>query len=242
MRRSEGSVGVNYLAELRAFDIWVVTSALSPNARLLWHALMATANAARWKSPLSVPMSTLEAKTGASARAVYRARDELEAAGLISVQHRSGRQSATYDLHSIVCQIGTQNDAQKGVACHVVCQIGTQSDTIYKQNKTNNIPSVSPPKAPRRKSAFVPPTVEEVRDYCREKGYAYVDPAFFVAYYAEADWHDRDGKPVKNWKQRVITWHMREAKGARQRAADPPRRRMEDATGRGAELGFYDDN
>lgn len=84
--------------------------------------------------------------------------------------------------------------------------------------------------------------MEEVRDYCREKGYADVDPAFFVAYYAEADWHDRDGKPVKNWKQRVITWHMREAKGARQRAADPPRRRMEDATGQGAELGFYDDN
>lgn len=245
---------MNYLAELRAFDGWVVSSGLSPNARLLWYALMATANAARWKSPLSVPASMLEAKTGLSHASVYRARGELEEVGLISVRRRSGRQSADYTLNGVVSlyeiqanepsplasQCDTQNKEDPPVVSQVVSQVVSHTETIYKQNETDNTPSISPPKAPRRKSAFVPPTVEEVRDYCREKGYADVDPAFFVAYYAEADWHDRDGKPVKNWKQRVISWKMREEKAgntapaARTAHHSPPRRSLPDGTGLGA--------
>lgn len=56
------------------------------------------------------------------------------------------------------------------------------------------------------------PTLEEVRSYIESKGYK-VDPVQFFNYYAEGKWHDKDGKPVKNWKQKVITWNSHEAKG-----------------------------
>jgi len=53
------------------------------------------------------------------------------------------------------------------------------------------------------KRKFIPPTIEEVIKYVKEKGYN-VDVKKFMEYYAESAWHDRDGKPVQNWKQKII--------------------------------------
>lgn len=56
-----------------------------------------------------------------------------------------------------------------------------------------------------RKKRFVPPTLEEVKAYVKEKGYN-VDAEYFFQYYAAGDWKDSEGKPVQNWKQKLITW------------------------------------
>jgi len=51
---------------------------------------------------------------------------------------------------------------------------------------------------------FVPPTVEEVREYVQEKGYN-VDPETFVDFYASKGWVV--GKsPMKDWRAAVRTW------------------------------------
>lgn len=71
-------------------------------------------------------------------------------------------------------------------------------------------PPPSEGKRARARRRFIPPTEQEVADYCHENGYA-VDAARFWKYYDAAKWHDKDGKPVLNWKQRVITWAGREA-------------------------------
>ena len=57
-------------------------------------------------------------------------------------------------------------------------------------------------KKPRR---FIPPTVEEVREYCfqRKSG---IDPVRFWEYFDTGGWKDSEGKPVRNWKQKLITW------------------------------------
>ena len=49
------------------------------------------------------------------------------------------------------------------------------------------------------------PTLEEVREYIKEKGYSVNAEAFFN-YFNEGEWLDSKGQPVKNWKQKVITW------------------------------------
>ena len=55
---------------------------------------------------------------------------------------------------------------------------------------------------------FTPPTVEEVRAYCTEKGYT-VDSQRFVDYYTAIGW--RVGKnPMKDWKAAVRTWNGKE--------------------------------
>jgi len=59
-----------------------------------------------------------------------------------------------------------------------------------------------PPKPPVEK--FVPPTVDEVREYCRERGNA-VEPSTFVDFYTSKGWKVGD-QPMKDWRAAVRTW------------------------------------
>lgn len=72
-------------------------------------------------------------------------------------------------------------------------------------------------KVRKEKKRFTPPTLEEVKAYVRENGY-HVDPEYFYSYYAKGEWIDGQGKPVLNWKQKLITW---EKKDAAQQEAKP---------------------
>lgn len=57
----------------------------------------------------------------------------------------------------------------------------------------------------RTTKPFVPPTREEVRAYARERR-SKVDPDQFYEYFTLGDWKDSEGKPVKAWKQKFVTW------------------------------------
>lgn len=69
--------------------------------------------------------------------------------------------------------------------------------TIYnsKDNIKNNISN----------KKFIKPTLEEVQAYCQERNNN-VDAKAFFDYYNAGNWKDAKGKPVRNWKQKVITW------------------------------------
>lgn len=70
------------------------------------------------------------------------------------------------------------------------------------RDKENN----TPPKSPSRgKREFVPPTLEEVEAYCRERN-SQVDAKQFYDYFTAGDWYDSKGQKVRSWKQKLITW------------------------------------
>lgn len=80
------------------------------------------------------------------------------------------------------------------------------------QKHTQEGLAAQPPARPR----FRPPSVEEVRSYCAERGNA-IDPEHFVSYYESVGW--KIGKnPMKSWKSAVITWEKRE--GGQQHGSD----------------------
>lgn len=55
---------------------------------------------------------------------------------------------------------------------------------------------------------FQKPTVEEVADYIKEKGYSNVNAKTFVTYYESVGW--KVGRnPMKNWKATVTNWETR---------------------------------
>lgn len=56
-----------------------------------------------------------------------------------------------------------------------------------------------------KKKSFSPPSLEEVKEYCLERGNN-VDARKFFDYYAAGDWKDGKGNPVRNWKQKLLTW------------------------------------
>lgn len=81
-----------------------------------------------------------------------------------------------------------------------------------KRNKKDLSPYSPPPgeaapvdKPPSRR--FVPPSVEQVRAYCRERGNG-IDPESFVDYYASKGW-TVGRAPMKDWKAAVRTWEQR---------------------------------
>lgn len=61
---------------------------------------------------------------------------------------------------------------------------------------------------PPARHKFTPPTVDEVRAYCTEKGFN-IDPVRFVDYYKSNGW--KVGRnPMKDWKAAVRTWNGKE--------------------------------
>lgn len=64
---------------------------------------------------------------------------------------------------------------------------------------------------PTSRPRFSPPGVDDVRDYCRAKGYL-IDPERFVDFYASKGWRV-GSSPMKDWRAAVRNWAKRE-KGA----------------------------
>lgn len=87
--------------------------------------------------------------------------------------------------HASGCE-GMRNDATS-----------TSSNTVPSPNK--------PPKGGNKRTKFIPPTLEEVRAYARERNSG-VDPEHFFNYFNEGNWKDSKGNSVRNWKQKFMTW------------------------------------
>ena len=86
-----------------------------------------------------------------------------------------------------------------------VSKLDTQlgKDSIGKDSigKDNN-------KRSAQNKRFVPPTVDEVRAYCKERGNN-IDAESFVDYYTSTGWLVGK-KPMKDWKASVRTWERNE--------------------------------
>ena len=82
-------------------------------------------------------------------------------------------------------------------------------------NNNNNSTNNEEIDSKKRKNAkFVPPTLDEVRAYCTEKGYTF-DPELFFNYYDANSWVQGQGKgkPIRSWKACCNTWQIRERNG-----------------------------
>ncbi|MCD7740348.1 MAG: hypothetical protein LUH11_03260, partial [Candidatus Gastranaerophilales bacterium] len=63
----------------------------------------------------------------------------------------------------------------------------------------------------KNKKKFVPPTIKEIENYCRQRKNN-VNAKRFYDYYAAANWKDSQGKPIKNWKQKIIAvWEKKKS-------------------------------
>lgn len=70
------------------------------------------------------------------------------------------------------------------------------------------------------KKKFIPPTLEEVAEYCNQRN-SDIDPEEFWAYYASQNWKKANGRPIKDWKLCVITWEKKEARKYEQNTGNP---------------------
>jgi len=87
-------------------------------------------------------------------------------------------------------------------------QVPTECLPDANQITANGIPSIGKDRLGKDKKdnkKFTPPTFEEVEAYAKERG-GKVDPKFFFDYFTEGKWIDSKGNPVRNWKQKMVSW------------------------------------
>ena len=114
--------------------------------------------------------------------------------------------------------------------------LGTDENGAYTLSKPVGIPSNGIPsnvdtqdrlgkdrlgKSKSRANKFTPPTLEQIKAYAKENGLN-VDCEKFYTYFTTPDdagrtWIDSKGNPVKNWKQKLITWAGRDTQRVRSR-------------------------
>lgn len=82
-----------------------------------------------------------------------------------------------------------------------VKSIELRDNSLEKEKEKDN-------KRSAQNKRFVPPTVDEVRAYCKERGNN-IDAESFVDYYTSTGWLVGK-KPMKDWKASVRTWERNE--------------------------------
>lgn len=98
---------------------------------------------------------------------------------------------------------------------------GNQRLTQYRgvQDSIDKLSKREAADKPPRAARFTPPTVDEVKVYCQERGSS-VDPEKFVDFYSANGWKQGRNKPIVDWKAAVRTW---ERLDAQQKAQDKNR-------------------
>ena len=146
-----------------------------------------------------------------------RALTSAELVTLYEVDGKPFLQMKTWDRHQ---QIRAKKSKYPGpedgvIASDINCNqmISSASkcprNPIQSESESESNPN---PKTRTKKCAksevFVPPTLEDVRAYIRQRGSS-VDPVQFYEYFTadpNNSWVDAKGQPVRNWKQKIITW------------------------------------
>lgn len=98
--------------------------------------------------------------------------------------------------------------------------VGTSQEQRRNTNKNDKND-----KNEKNNKIFVPPTLENVRGYCQERGNS-VDPQRFIDFYESKGWMVGKNK-MKDWKAAVRTWE----RGDRKHAGKPEREIRTDENG-----------
>ena len=209
---------VQYMSILKAYT-YLSMGALSLVEQSLYFRLFLVNNLVGWGSEwFGADNKRLMFETGiGSSATLNKAKQRLKDLGYIDFKSGKKGQPSLYKLmplHEKFYSPTEQNTKQNGRKVSVseqntkqIPKQNTEQNTehiIDNRHKTINIKKKSASHS-KKKQAFSPPTLQEVQTYVQEKGLA-VDAVRFFEYYDAGGWHDGNDKPVKNWKQKCITW------------------------------------
>lgn len=140
--------------------------------------------------------------------AVSSALDELKEAGYFCRrQIRNGNRIAGVEYVVSESPNADFLKAENLIAEKLIAENQRQSITnisITNKSNTNNTHKKGA-RGNLNSNSSLRPTLEEVREYIREKDLD-VDAERFFNFFEAGDWIDSKGNPVRNWKQKLITW------------------------------------
>jgi len=153
----------------------------------------------------SMPVSQLQEITGIKKRdTIFKAMKNLEKYGLISITHIPGQ----WTKYSPKTPIGSPTQRDGGSPTQRDGGSPTQRDT---SKPTNSKPTNSKDRVP---------SIEEIIEYIKQKQLS-VNAKDFFEYFEAGNWVDSNGRKVKNWKQKLLTWnaHSKNTTGTKEEEA-----------------------
>lgn len=106
-------------------------------------------------------------------------------------------------LAKFLGESSTRNDKLKGII--KAAKGTTKSQTVSDNPRLSKDCHPDKRREDKRRDKFVPPTLEEVSAYVKEKGYSKVNPELFIANYTSNGW--KVGKnSMKCWKSATTKW------------------------------------
>lgn len=162
-------------------------------------------------SDQTIFMSQIENLVGSETRGALRKREYREN------QQKTISGGDNVPLMSPECprEIDIEKEKDREIDIEKEKGISTGVDIPKEKDELSLIPTPeSKPKKERKR--FIPPTVEEVAAYCRERGNN-IDAEAFVAHYSARNWIPKGyTKQMTNWKAAVITWEKYDQKRAQE--------------------------
>ena len=159
-----------------------------------------------------IPRGSFVSSIGTLAKETALTNDEVRTAlkHLISTKEITKQSFSKFTVFTVnnyseYQDVPKQNPNQIPSSSHA---IPTLFPTIEEKKEVKNIKK-EVPKGTKKK--FVPPSVDDVAAYCRERGNN-VNAQAFVDFYISKDWMIGKNK-MKDWKAAVRTWERSENKG-----------------------------
>lgn len=105
-------------------------------------------------------------------------------------------------------------ERQKQIACKANSKVNSESNSkanvsVLDIDKEIEI-DIDNKESKAKSKRFIPPSLEEVQNYCKERGNK-VDPEQFINFYESKGWMVGKNK-MKDWKAAVRTWEQRDIK------------------------------
>ena len=164
------------------------------------------------RGSFATSIKRLSEETDLSEKCVRNWLKKFESAGQISVKGTNRYTLITVinyaKYQDVTLEKGEQDTEQD---TKQITDQSTEQDTDNRTNKQSNNKKkeeITNVISKKEKPRFVPPTVEEVREYCDSR-YSIVDPEAFVAFYESKNWMVGKNK-MSNWKSAIITWEKKE--------------------------------
>ena len=208
---------MTYIERLNDFNQWLESNTLPGNAQLLFFRLLNIFNRAGWPEQVQVDTRRLTLLADCEKDAAYRARDKLCNAGFLSYRKGKKGSPTTYFLSDRTTETTTETDFLSRFlsdkTTETATHIKTKTKTSFSSIEEKECGADKPPKRPR----FLPPTVEQVAEYVKQRG-SRVDPQGFIDFYEAKGW--MIGKtPMRDWKaacrnaERWERWNQSGQKG-----------------------------
>ena len=177
---------------------------LPPNAKLLYGEITALCNAEGYCWASNKYFADLY---GVSVLSIKRWIKALIDRGYITSRLIYKEGSKEIDMRWVqICTEGSiKNDTRGSI------KNDTDNNTSFNNTSNNTNEYIDKSDKPPKRTRFIPPSLEEVQAYCKERNNN-VDAQKFFEYYDAADWYDAKGDKVKSWKQKVITWERKDEK------------------------------